>query len=170
MESLFVWFLPTFHRSKNFVATSACFVAVVKTTDTHVHWGLTGMTVWCVPRPRGGGRCLSLRECTPPIPHRSRWGVIATRSAKAVSWHHAVMWLPTSWEVFSSICFHTSKSHSFTVTFISRVEAFVTGIKIESSDQSPFESWSRWPLNCENQQITNTQLQFDLWTTVNQAI
>ena len=48
---------------------------------------------------------------------------------------------------------------------MSRVEAFVTRIKIEPSDQSPF--WelikgSRSPPNCKNQRIKNAWLQFDL--------
>ena len=59
------------------------------------------------------------------------------------------------------------------VTYMSPVEAFATGIKIESSDQSPF--WepikgSSPPPNYENQRIKNTPLQFDLWPIKNQAI
>ena len=46
-----------------------------------------------------------------------------------------------------------------------RVEAFATGIKLESNDQSPFwgpiKRW--WPPNCSNQRIKNTWLQFDFW-------
>ena len=45
--------------------------------------------------------------------------------------------------------------------------------QIESSDQLRFLEpikGSRWPPNCENQQIKNTWLQFDLWPIKNQAI
>ena len=45
-----------------------------------------------------------------------------------------------------------------------RVEAFATGIKIESWDQSPFGGpikGSRWPPNCQIKK--KAQLQFDLW-------
>ena len=51
------------------------------------------------------------------------------------------------------------------VTYMSHVEVFVTGIKIESSNQSPFgglikgcKATSELP----NHQIRNAQLQFDL--------
>ena len=52
------------------------------------------------------------------------------------------------------------------VTYMSRVEAFATAIKIESSDQSPFGGpikGSRWPPNCYKSTIKNALLQSDLW-------
>ena len=51
------------------------------------------------------------------------------------------------------------------VTYMSHVEVLVKGIKIESRDQSPFGrliKGSRQPPNCQNHQIRNAQLQFDL--------
>ena len=51
------------------------------------------------------------------------------------------------------------------VTYMSRVEAFATAIKIESSDQSPFGGpikGSRWPPNCYKSTIKNALLQSDL--------
>ena len=48
------------------------------------------------------------------------------------------------------------------VSYMSRVEAFVTGIKIESSDQTLFESRSRDQGYLRTVKSKN-QLQFDLW-------
>ena len=160
------------------MATSGCFVAVVKTTDIHVLWGLTGMTGWCVPRPRGGGRCLSLRECTPRIPHRSRWGVnTAAWSAKESSQHHTVMWssqlvsIVFSFSVLRFTFIHGNGRAAKTiisqgvVTFMSRVEAFA---KLNQAIKVFFESWSRWPPNCTDQE--HIAAIFDPWTTENQVI
>ena len=57
-----------------------------------------------------------------------------------------------------SKCQCSALLHQGVVTYMSRVEAFATRIKIQSSDQSPF--WepikgSRLPPNCDNQMIKN---------------
>ena len=57
----------------------------------------------------------------------------------------------------------TTHVHQGVVTFMSRVEVFATGFKIESGNQSPFGGANQGiKVTSELLKIKNAQLQFDL--------